>query len=158
MPCCADETPSIPVIGVSATIVNRSMYRGDTLYFTDTLWQDITTGAFYTVPPGQQPSTSASVPVNLTGATIWFTAKYAVADPDERAVMRLNNQALMGVTVVNATGGQFAVTGPVLATNQFPDGETDLCFDIQYKDVTGRVFTVERGTLAILPDVTRSVT
>lgn len=134
------------------------MYRGDTLYFLDALWQDLTTGGFFTVQPGQQPAVPSSVPVNLTGATIWFTAKYAVADPDERAVMRLNNQALSGVTIVNATGGQFSVTGPLLATVQFPDAETDLFFDIQYKDASGHVFTVERGSLAILPDVTRSVT
>jgi hypothetical protein len=133
------------------------MYRGDTLVFAGAVYTDPVSRAVFTVPVEQLPPPNA-VPVDLTGARVWFTAKRAVADADGAAVIRLDNQALGGVTVTSAVGGQFVVRSMPISTVNYPDTETEMVFDVQVLDAAGRVSTAERGTLSLLADVTRATT
>jgi len=140
------------------TQFNRTVLRGDTLFFLDQVYQDVATKELFTLPVTNPPSQPrpGSAPFNLTGAEIWFTAKYYRPDADNRAVWLLNTAALGGVAITNAAIGTFSVTGPAIATVGFPDGTVSLASDIQVKDATGRLTTVEQGTLAVSPDVTRA--
>lgn len=131
------------------------MNRGDTLFFVDQVVQDLVTGQLSAVPAGQ-PLPSGAVPVDITGFSIWFTAKSEYPDPDNRAVAQLDNHALGGVVITQATLGKFSVTMPALATRDFPDSDVALVFDIQVEDLAGRVSTIEKDTLTVAPDVTRT--
>lgn len=139
-----------------ATRFDRQLFRGDTLFFLDSVWMDVLTKAIFTVPVQNIPPPNAS-PYSLAGVRIWVTVKNYVPDPDAAAVMDLDNQALGGVTIISATQGTFSVTGPAQATIQFPDSPVPLEFDIQLKTATGEIYTIERGTLTVLPDITRAV-
>jgi len=151
----------VPDCGVQVpTRMRRKMVRGDTLFFTGTIYQLSTTGQLFTVPT-TNPITSPpsnSVPFNLTGAEIWFTAKNNKADPDQAAIFALNTAALGGVAILVAAAGTYSVTGPSIATSGFADSKIRLFADTQIKDATGRISTVEIGPLDVFPDATRSIT
>lgn len=133
------------------------MLRGDTLVFTESVWTDLITGAIVGVPAGQQPP-PGYVPLDITGFTIWFTAKGEFPDPDNRSVSQLDNASVGGITVLSANPGKFKVQMPALATRDFADSDVVLQYDIQIEDAGGRVTTIETGTLTVSPDVTRTST
>lgn len=142
-------------MGSAVTVVNRTVFRGDSLYFLDTVYRDLITQALFTVPPGTFPPPNA-VPVDLTTARIIFTAKMYDTDYDQKAIYQLDNAVLTGVVVTSAVGGAFNVTGAPIRTMPFPDGPVELVFDIQVI-LAGRVTTVEAGTLTVWPDITRAI-
>jgi hypothetical protein len=150
-PVCCQDGP---------TRYNRKMLRGDSLYFLNTVWINVQTQQLFTIPVTSPltPSPPNSVPFNLTGCEIWFTAKNNIPDPDLAAVIELNNMSLGGITVTSATGG--AITGQAAPslTFQSADSVVRLKTDIQVKDSTSRVSTVEVGYLDIWPDITRATT
>ena len=122
------------------------MYRGDTFVYDTQLMNPL---------PGP---TQGKVPQNLTGWTLWFTAKYQAVDADQNAVIQQDNATVGGVVVVGpATNGNIAVTAAPLSTRGFPDAPVTLVYDIQGKDGSGRIFTMETGTLTVAPDVTRAI-
>jgi hypothetical protein len=141
------------------TEFNRTVLRGDSLFFLDQVYQDVVTKELFTLPVTNPPTPPrpGSAPFNLTGCELWYTAKFYRPDPDLRAVWALNTAALGGVAIINALIGTFSVTGSPLATVGFPDGDVTLAFDIQIKDATGKVFTIEKGTQTVEADVTRAV-
>jgi hypothetical protein len=140
-----------------ATIVDRKMYRGDTLFFLDALWQDVGTQQIFSIPVTDPltPPPGNSVPYNLTGVHITVTIKNYVPDPDAAAIMQLDNQTLGGVSLISAVQGTFSVQGPAQATIGMDDSDIPLQLDIQIKTMAGAIFTVERGKLIIVPDITR---
>jgi hypothetical protein len=98
-------------------------------------------------------------PYNLSGVTIWFTAKPTPAEQDVDAPIRLDNADLGGVTVISpAAGGTFSATAPPVATVSFPDGDVVLEYDVQIQDTMGNLFTVEKGNLTVVADITRALT
>lgn len=118
---------------------SREMFRGDSFVFEVNVLQ------------------ADCAPQNITGWSMWFTAKYFVADYDTQAPIKLGTiSPLSGITFTNALAGQAEVTIPSVATAGFPDTPTKLVYDVQVKDTTGRVFTIETGTLTVNPDVTRA--
>lgn len=119
----------------------REMWRGDSLSFEVSVINPKTQG-----------------PLDLTGAKIWFTAKNNYIDADERAVIRLDSDALGGVVITDAARGLARVDIPPLATRAQPDGIVKLVYDCQVKDAAGFVSTIESGMLSIFPDVTRAIT
>lgn len=133
------------------------MFRGDTLFFEELVYRDLTTGRLLGVPVGQQPP-SGAVPQDITGYTIWFTAKNQYPDTDNRAVAQLDNAAVGGVVIESANPGKFSVAMPPTATRDFPDSDVALVYDLQLEDTTGRVSTIEVGTITVSPDVTRTST
>jgi hypothetical protein len=144
---------------MTATNYDRTMFRGDSLYFVDQVFQDPITGEMMTVPVTNPPSPPppGKVPFNLTGCHVWVTVKYQWADVDAQAVLEVDNQALGGVTL-GTVQGQFTTLGPPAAFALQADSPVDLRLDIQVKDTTGRVTTVEWGKLTVSPDVTRATT
>lgn len=91
--------------------------------------------------------------LDITGAEIWFTAKYGPNDADEDAVFQktIGN----GIDIVDAPLGEINIvldpedTDSLLDTNK-------LRFDVQIKDASDKVYTIESGTLIVDYDVTRT--
>jgi hypothetical protein len=135
--------------------MDRPLLRGDTLVFIDSVVRDQVTGVLTAVPAGQQPP-PGSVPVDIAGYTITFTAKYEFPDSDNRAVSQLDNLTLGGVVILTANPGKFSVTMPASATRGFADSPIVLLYDVQAQDPAGRVSTIDLGTITVSPDVTRS--
>jgi hypothetical protein len=127
----------------------RSMNRGDTLVFDLQVFQPIA-------------GTSQQVPANITGWFVWFTVKRYVQDADNMAVAAVTTTPTSvppggSITIVDAFSGKLEVTMPAAATLLLPDGgTTKLVYDVQVKDLLGRIFTVDAGTIAVTPDVTRA--
>ena len=130
------------------------MLRGDSLIFAFQVGRDLTTGELSSHPVMQLPP--GSVPQDLTGFRIWFTAKTTYVDPDLRAVAQLDNLAIGGVTVTNAVQGIAIVNMPAIKTAGFPDAAVMLYYDIQTKDGAGNIKTTENGSVTVFPDVTRA--
>lgn len=114
------------------------MFRGDTFVFDVQVFQ------------------ANGAPADISGWTAWFTAKFYVNDPDLRAVMRQDNGDLGGIVLTQPTIGKLEVTVAPIATRGFPDGAVELVYDVQVRDNSGRVSTVDSGTLTVNPDVTRT--
>jgi hypothetical protein len=70
--------------------------------------------------------------------------------------MQLDNQTLGGVSLISAVQGTFSVQGPATATLGLDDSDIPLYLDIQIKTMGGAIFTVERGKLIVVPDITRT--
>lgn len=93
---------------------------------------------------------------DITGWFMWFTAKYAYPDPDSCAVTQRTTTD--GIVFTDPANGKATITVPPLATRNFPDGRVTLVYDVQVKDLSGAIWTVESGTLTVAPDVTRAIT
>lgn len=96
-------------------------------------------------------------PVNLDGSKLWLTAKWYVSDPDNMAVIALTSETSGGIVFDPLVRGRAVATIQPISTRAFPDGPVTLQYDVQMKDVTGKVTTVERGTLTVTPDITRTI-
>ena len=113
-----------------------SMFRGNTAIFTTTV-------------------TQAGSPVDLTGATIWFTAKKLRTDADNQAVFQLKTPTDIVVSAP-ATGVAVATVAANLTAGLNKSADTILEYDWQIKDVLGRIWTIEVGQLTIKAKVTES--
>ena len=122
------------------------MARGDTFIFQVQVLQ----------PPAGAPPGTPPVPTNITGWFLWFTAKYTYVDPDSRAVSALTS-ASSAVTITQPVSGTVVITMPPIATYAFPDGPVKLVYDVQGKDTSGNIYTIETGTITVYPDVTRAI-
>ena len=96
--------------------------------------------------------------MNLTGATVRFTAKWEHTDADADAVIKLDNAGFGGVTVNSpATEGTGVITIPKTATTSLPLHRVDLVYDLKVKTASGTEHTVSRGLLIVYPNVTSTV-
>jgi hypothetical protein len=126
------------------SVVDRWMYRGDTLLFQVQVYQ---------------PPPASSAPQNLTG---WFLAcmvKKQFADTDALAVAVSKTTGVAPNIITfpfGAAAGIIQVSIGPLNTITLGDGITRLVYDIQCIDPSGNVTTVERGRLNVRPDVTRA--
>lgn len=92
-------------------------------------------------------------PVDITDWTFWLTAKREFEDTDDDAVI----QATREPPHDDPANGLTAITIPSDAVAE--DAQPDLLVcDIQREDASGNIFTLARGTMDFLPDVTRSTT
>lgn len=110
------------------------MIRGDTKVLTITVTRD-----------GQ--------PYDLTGHTLWLTAKRTPTDADSAAVFQLSTTA-GGITITNAAGGVARAEIAPTHTESLPAVVNRLVYDVQIADGTGGVYTVASGELVVRPDVT----
>lgn len=94
--------------------------------------------------------------IDLTGASLWFTAKNAIEDADVDAVFQKTDSD--GIVVTDAAGGAVDITIDPEDTEDLGDEEVVLQCDLQVKELDGTISTVARGSLRISPDVTRSTT
>lgn len=116
--------------------IAREMFRGDSLVFGVQVIRD-------------------GIPQDISGWRMWCTVKYFVQDPDNRAVVQLDSTTT-GIDFTDPPIGKAEIAMPASATLFFPDGVVSLVYDVQVKDLLGRIFTVESGTIAVSPDVTRA--
>jgi len=113
--------------------------------------------ADFTITKGDSVSfnivvTSGGVAFNLTGATIWMTAKLAFGDPDSSAIFQKKTGS--GIVITNPANGAATITLAATDTSPLPAFKTLLLYDIQVKDQQGGIYTVASGNLIVLPDVT----
>lgn len=120
-----------------ATDLNFSMYRGDTKIIDCVLSDEL------------------SAPYNLSGAYLWFTAKRTITEADNAAPVYLT--LADGITVTNAPAGAFRIEIVPAKTYSLTSGATLLC-DMQMSDTSNRVYTIGRGTLTVIEDITRTYT
>jgi hypothetical protein len=115
------------------------VYRGDTL--TLPLWR----------ATDRQGNT-----IDLTGASLWFTAKTSLSESDLEAPTIQVSTADGGVVVLDADDGLYQVTLQPKETRGLT-GDTVFTFDVQVVTIHGVTRTVRWGSLVVVRDVTRAV-
>jgi hypothetical protein len=98
----------------------------------------------------------AGDPVNLTGSTVWFTAKRHTSDADDDAIITATQGD--GLEITNAAQGELTLTLQPDDTSGLEDRLVRLEYDVQLKDGTGRITTPLTGKLYVHPDVRRATT
>jgi hypothetical protein len=126
-------------------MTERTMYRGDTYAFDIQVTK-------------RSAGSEIGVPENITDWKLWFTAKRTYSDWDSMAAVRLSSEPNDGIIFIDPVNGKAEITIPPVKTVGYPDGPVVLVYDVQAKDTNGRIFTVEGGTLTVIPDVTRAIT
>lgn len=97
----------------------------------------------------------ANAALDITGATLWFTAKFRESDADTAAVFKKTNGS--GIVLTNPTVGIATITVAATDTDKI-NVKTRLAADVRLKDSTGKVFTIMRGFVDILPAITQVTT
>jgi hypothetical protein len=93
---------------------------------------------------------------SLTGATVWFTAKRHVTDPDEEAVFSKKTGGGGIVVLAEPDNNQARVSINRVDTADLPFRKVELECDVQTL-IEGKAHTVARGILVVKPPVTRSL-
>lgn len=118
-------------------------------------------GANFTVYRGDNNDLDLAVtksgnPVNLTGATLRFTAKLDKADPDADAVIAKVSTDSSQIEITDAVNG--LATVHILPADTFDLEDVSVLFyDAQVVDGTGAVYTLAEGKIKVILDVTRTV-
>lgn len=104
--------------------------------------------------------TRNGVALDLTGAKLWFTAKAALSDADP-GVFQLDTATgavAAGEILIEspASNGKVTVKLNTAATSAVPDAGVTWFYDVQLKESTGVITTLETGTLRVEPDVTKA--
>jgi hypothetical protein len=94
------------------------------------------------------------VAVDLTGATVWFTAKTSPLLADSAATIAITSVG-GDITKTAGTGGTGVITIPAASTSALTVA-TLLYYDLQVKDTVGRIFTADEGELMVTLDITRA--
>ena len=102
--------------------------------------------------------TRSGVVEDLTGATVWFTAKEDLTDTDAEALMAYDNivGGAGGVTVPTPASGIVKVTFDPTDAALAPL-DTPVFADVQVKTAIGEIFTAAFGQLIFRADVTQRV-
>lgn len=95
--------------------------------------------------------------VDITGFSIWFTAKKSLATVDASAEIR-KSTALGTITLDEPSMGKCSFNLINADTSGFPDVSTELFYDVKLMDVGGDIETVVSGKMTVLPNVTLSTT
>ena len=99
-------------------------------------------------------------PVDITGNSLWFTAKrrYFFDDPDPETTIKKDNLTPSGgIQVLDALGGQARVFIDAADTDGYTKREV-FRFDVQWKDSNDFLHTLTRGDFIVELDVTRRTT
>lgn len=140
-------------------MVNLVAVRGDTnIYTVPVRKQQMDDGGEPTTDPDGAPLYD---PVDLAGASMWFTAKRNRYDNDDQAVIRNGFGpevgALTGINFIAPTSaGNAEVTIDPVDLASMPDDYVNLYYDIQVKESSGTITTIVRGNLLVVPDRTES--
>ena len=111
-------------------MVKRKFYRGDTVYFNIAITDD------------------AGSPVDLTGATVYFTMKKNIDDPDPGDLQKAIT------THTDPTQGKTQIKLDSSDTDNIDPGK--YFYDFQVTLANGDKITIESGILEVLADVTRA--
>ena len=98
-------------------------------------------------------TTAAGTVQDITGCTLWMTAKYSKSDLDSAAVFQ--KKIGTGIVVAAPTGGTYVVTVDPTDTSGLTRTAA-LYYDVQIKDGASKVVTIASGTLTVTTDVTLS--
>lgn len=120
------------------------MFRGDTMTFD----------VFATKP---DPTIGVPLPIDLTAAKIWFTAKRTPTDADLNAVVALVSTVGTAITVVSAASGQMRIAVPGASTNGLPDDPIALLYAVKVREASGVLTTVQSGVLLVRPSAARAI-
>jgi len=93
------------------------------------------------------------VPIDLTGAKLYYTIKTNYEQPDP-GVLQLTSPT-SGITIVDAPNGVAELTITASQTDVLQP--MSYLYDMQIKLQDGTIATLVSGTLTVLPDVTRTV-
>lgn len=96
--------------------------------------------------------TSGGVAVNLTGASLSFTARM---DYPNAVVITKTSADAAQLAITNAAGGLAEVYLKPADTSSLPHATVYLVYDVQLTQSDGTVTTVVRGKITVNPDVTR---
>jgi hypothetical protein len=99
--------------------------------------------------------TKSSVPVDLSGCTLRFTAKLQKEDADSEAVISKVSSDADEILVTDAPAGEATVFVIPADTTAITE-QTVLFYDVQVTDGAGKVHTLVTGKLKIKLDVTRA--
>ena len=122
-----------------------AVFRGDSVQFP--IWTATVRGI---------PVEDGGEIIDLTGATIWFTAKRSLDDDDDEAPGFQLSTVAGGVAIIDADTGQYQVTIDPGSTVGLTNPEVFTC-DVQVRTATPLTLTILRGTLSIQLDVTRTI-
>lgn len=100
-------------------------------------------------------ATDNMIPIDLTGGTLYFTAKWAPTDADASAVFQLSSPS-SGITFINAGSGTANITIPKTATSTLQYHNTDLYWDLKFINAASHPFTLMRGIITVLVNITRT--
>jgi len=92
------------------------------------------------------------VAVDLTGGDMTMTAKWSPTDPNIDAVFTRTLGS--GITFTDAAAGEVSVELIPANTNGLPDKQIFLNYDIEYTSSLGKIYTITRGKLKVVPDIT----
>lgn len=93
----------------------------------------------------------------ILGWTFWLTAKYDYSDADAAAaIQKLPASWTIQVHGDSTTAGVVFCTINPADTAALPPYQVTLVFDVKAKDESGRIFSVDDGTLTVSPDVSVS--
>lgn len=96
------------------------------------------------------------VPQNITGWTLWSTAKRRPSDADPGVFQK--STAGGGLTITNAAGGLGTVTLAPADTSPLPEERTSLFEDLKAKDGAGNIFVLAKWILVVRPVATETTT
>lgn len=112
---------------MAASEIDLTMIRGDTVVFQATFTDDL------------------NAPVDDPGATYRMTGKNQLADPDSSEVFT--------VTASQTGPGVADLIVQPSMTRPLPPVPTTLLYDVQVTETSGRITTIQFGTLTVIPDV-----
>jgi hypothetical protein len=91
-------------------------------------------------------------PVNLTGAKAWFTVKRRRTDLDVDAIVQRNS--VVNPSEIQITPLEGLITIQMLPTDTQDITERWLRYDVQIKELSGAITTVQAGSLELIKDTT----
>ena len=92
---------------------------------------------------------------DLTGCSLYMTAKSEVTDADAAAIFQLGT-AGGTIVVTSAINGQAQVVISPTHTATLPYAKKILYFDLMLKTSQGEYWTIASGTFAVKPNITRA--
>jgi hypothetical protein len=157
--------------GCDPELVPRRSMRGDTLLFNVQVYAPGTMNLdssesplSRSLVPGSRALSAprpSSVPQNLTGWFLQFTAKYQTSDLDSQAVAVSKTTGTTPNVITfprGAAAGLALVSVGPLNTITLADGPTRLTYDVIAIDGSGNRYTLERGVWTIRAGATRATT
>ncbi len=99
--------------------------------------------------------TQNEVPINLSNGVLYFTAKWAPTDSDASVVFQKSSPS-SGITFLSAPDGTANIKISKIDTGILPYHDTLLYYDIKFIDATSEPFTLMRGQLLVLYNITRT--
>jgi hypothetical protein len=94
--------------------------------------------------------------IDLTGATVWFTAKISLDLDDGDPGTFQQSTLSTGVTIIDPVAGEYQVVIESNKTHLLDDATTFL-WDVQVRTAAGNTTTVRRGVITFVADATRTI-